>query len=461
MAYPRRIQEYVERYIAASPELAERLRGYEIPDFFSRKRAEEELAKSHAELERRVEDRTAELTASYADRERVERQLRQASKLEAVGRLAGGISHDFNNLMGVVLVRADLLTRRADVADDVKQELGEVLAAARRAAALTQQLLAFSRVHVVKSERVDLSALVGTLAKTLLPLIGEDVELSMALDRTGAFVEADPGQLEQVVMNLVVNARDAMPSGGTLKLETGRVLTGLSIQTTTGELAPGRYAFLTVADTGAGMDEETLSKIFDPFFTTKPDGLGTGLGLSTVYGVVRQAGGGIDVISATGRGTAFTLYFPASEAERRLEPSATASALETGHELILIVEDQDSLRDTLSALLEQCGYQVMASGDPLRALELVEQHADRIDLLLTDVVMPKLSGPELARRALLRVPKLAVLFMSGYAPDEALRESVAGGEADFLQKPFLPEQLTRKIREILERKPVLTPDRDA
>jgi signal transduction histidine kinase/ActR/RegA family two-component response regulator len=460
MAHPSRIEEYVERYIAGKPELATRIRGYQIPDFFSRKRTEEELRKSHSELERRVEERTEALKSEILEREQVERQLRQASKLEAIGRLAGGIAHDFNNLMSVILVRGDLLTRKLPASDPVHAEVVEIVAAAQRAAALTQQLLAFSRAHVIRPQRIDLSVLVGALAKTLLPLIGADVELSMELDRSECMVEADPGQLEQVMMNLVVNARDAMPGGGVLKIETGRVQTDVSIQTTTGDLRPGDYAFLSVSDTGTGIDDDTLSKIFDPFFTTKPDGLGTGLGLSTVYGVVRQAGGGVDVLTARGGGTSFTLYFPAAVAPRHAPSPVLPSELPHGNELLLIVEDQDSLRDTLRALAEQCGYSVLAAGDPEEALSLLISRGEEVKLMLTDVVLPKMSGPELARRASAAVGGLRVLFMSGYAPDEALRESVLAGGTEFLQKPFSPEELTRKLREILDR-PVLRPDRGA
>jgi two-component system, cell cycle sensor histidine kinase and response regulator CckA len=455
MAHPRRIEEQVERYIACRPELAARIRGYAIPDFFSRKRAEEELRTSHADLERRVQERTRELQSSYTrlqaeilEREHVERQLRQASKLEAIGRLAGGIAHDFNNLMSVILLRGDLLARRLPVGDAVQLEIAEIVAAARRASTLTRQLLAFSRVHVIKPEHVDISALVSALANSLLPLIGEDIVLDLQLERD-CMVLADPGQLEQVVMNLVVNARDAMPAGGRLELRTGRVSSVSPIRTTTGELQPGDYAFLSVSDSGAGIDDDTVSKIFDPFFTTKADGLGTGLGLSTVYGVVRQAGGGVDVLSAPGDGACFTLYFPAA-AGAQAANAVSRAELQKGAELILIVEDQHTLRETLQKIAERCGYEVICEGDPETALAIVQERGPKISLLLTDVVLPKMSGPELARRAVRLAPELRVLFMSGYAPDEALRESVLAGKAHFLQKPFFPDQLATKLRQVLD-----------
>jgi two-component system, cell cycle sensor histidine kinase and response regulator CckA len=457
MAHPSQIEQYVERYISHRPDLAERIRGYEIPDFFSRKRAEEELRIAHDDLERRVQERTRELESSYLrlqaeilEREHVERQLRQASKLEAIGRLAGGIAHDFNNLMSVILLRGDLLTRNLPECDPVRGEVTEIVEAARRAATLTRQLLAFSRVHVIKPERVDLSAVVGALATSLVPLIGEHIALDVELDHSGCSVLADPGQLEQVVMNLVVNARDAMTRGGRLQLETGRVFTDAPIGTTTGKLAPGSYVFLRVSDNGAGIDDDTISKIFDPFFTTKPDGLGTGLGLSTVYGVVRQAGGGVDVLSSPGDGASFTLYFPAAAAGE-LSPDMGRPELAQGAELILIVEDQESLRETLQKIGERCGYTVVCAGDPDAALAIVRERGSQIALLLTDVVLPKMSGPELARRAVALSPSLRVLFMSGYAPDEALRENVLAGRAEFLQKPFFPDQLAQKLRRILDR----------
>jgi two-component system, cell cycle sensor histidine kinase and response regulator CckA len=458
MAQPHRIEHYVERYVSHRPDLAERIRGYEIPDFFARKRAEEDLRAAHDDLERRVRARTHELQTSYArlqaeilEREHVERQLRQASKLEAIGRLAGGIAHDFNNLMSVILLRGDLLSRHLPAGDPVHAEILEIVEAARRAATLTRQLLAFSRVHVIKPERVDLSALVGALATSLVPLIGEQIALDVQLDHGGCVVLADPGQLEQVVMNLVVNARDAMTRGGRLELETGRVSTDAAIRITTGELGPGDYVFLRVSDSGAGIDDDTISKIFDPFFTTKPDGLGTGLGLSTVYGVVRQAGGGVDVLSSPGAGACFTLYFPAAGAAGEASANLGRPELARGAELILIVEDQESLRETLQKIAERCGYTVVCAGDPDSALAVVRQRGAKIALLLTDVVLPKMSGPELARRAIAMSPALRVLFMSGYAPDEALRDNVLAGTADFLQKPFFPDQLAHKLRQILDR----------
>jgi signal transduction histidine kinase len=321
MAHPSRIEHYVERYIEGRPDLASRLRGYEIPDFFSRKRVEEELRVSHAELERRVDERTLELSTSYArlqaeivEREQVQRQLRQAGKLEAIGRLAGGIAHDFNNLMSVIMVRGDLLSRHLAPDDPLQEEVDEVIAAARRAATLTQQLLAFSRIHVITPQRVDLSAMVATLAKSLMPLVGEDIELELELDRSGCVVQADPSQLEQVIMNLVVNARDAMPRGGALRLQTGHVITSLSIQTSTGEPDPGRYAHRRWVIPAPGSTRNHLQDLSIRSSADQSRWSRYRLGLSTVYGVA-PGGGGVDVVSAPGPGYLYAL-FPGADGQR-------------------------------------------------------------------------------------------------------------------------------------------------
>jgi two-component system, cell cycle sensor histidine kinase and response regulator CckA len=441
MAHPARIEELVSRYIAKDPDVAAKVGRYEIPDFFARKRAEEELRNSHAELERRVEARTAELRAS-------EQQLRQAQKLEAVGRLAGGIAHDFNNLMSVILARGGMLTRRLGADDPMRREIGQIIEAAERAANLTQQLLTFSRSQVIKREPVELGGLVASLAQALLPLIGEDIELVVRAHQRPTVVDADRGQLEQVLMNLVVNARDAMPDGGVLTVELGREQLRTPLPATTGVLAAGEYVTLTVTDTGIGMEEAIVADIFDPFFTTKESGKGSGLGLSTVCGVVQQIGGEIVVATAPARGSKFTLYLPSSNAQPAAHAPAQTGAT-GGRETILLVEDQDALRTTLRDVLTDYGYVVHTAPDGATALALLEAHVDEISILITDVVMPKMGGRDLANAVLARRPGLPVLFVSGYAPDEQLRRSAEDRTVAFLQKPFLPEQLARAVRELL------------
>jgi signal transduction histidine kinase len=443
MAHPHRIEAFVRQYLAREPGVAARVGAYEIPDFFSRKRAEEELRRSHAELERRVEERTAELRAS-------EQKLRQAHKLEAIGRLAGGVAHDFNNLMSIVMARGSLLLRKLPEADPIRRDIDEIVAAAGRAADLTQHLLAFSRTQVLKREAVDLAAVITSLAQSLLPLVGEHIELSVRAHRGHAVVEADRGQLEQVLINLAVNARDAMPLGGELLIESGSMWLRAPLAVTTGTLGPGEYVTLTVRDSGDGMDEETLANIFDPFFTTKPTGQGTGLGLSIVCGVVQQIGGEISVESTPGKGTQFVLYLPRSDTAVAPDQPAPEERPSRGHETVMLVEDQAHLRATLVELLAEYGYVVHAAADPDAALALLDAHADQLDLLITDVVLPRCNGRELAEQVLVRRPGLPVLFMSGYAPDEELRRAVEQGTAAFLQKPFTAEELATTIRALLD-----------
>ena len=443
MARPCRIEAAVARYIARRPELAARVGRFEIPDFFARKRAEEELRRSHAELERRVEARTAELRAS-------ELKLRQAHKLEAVGRLAGGIAHDFNNLMSVILARGGLMLRRLRPDDPTRREIDQILEAAGRAAALTQQLLTFSRAHVLMREPVDLVELVHGMSRTLLPLIGDHITLAVEAAVDVAVVEADRSQMEQVVANLVVNARDALPDGGRIEVRLDRTELAAARVVTTGELPAGAYVTITVSDDGVGMDEATLANIFDPFFTTKASGLGTGLGLATVCGVVQQTGGEIEVTSALGRGTRFVLYLPRTDAEPPAEPVREAAALPSGDETVLLVEDQPELRDTLVELLEALGYRILPAADAEAALAAVDAHAGPIAAVVTDVVLPGINGRELATRLVARRPGLAVLFMSGYAPDEELRHAAATREVAFLQKPFQLEELARELRSLLD-----------
>ena len=455
MATPHTIEGHVRDYRRARPQLSGCIEGFQIPDFFARKRAEEELRRSHEELERRVELRTLELSEAnerlqheMAERERVEGELRQTHKLEAVGRLAGGIAHDFNNLMGVVLGRCSILRSRIAPDDPLRVEVEEIRAAGERAAALTQQLLAFGRAQLLRSEVLDLDRTVDDLVHVLRPLIREDIEIRRVPSAGVGCVEVDRGRIEQVVMNLVINARDAMPAGGVLTVETTRVPDEQADPSA--GLEPGSYAALSVADTGVGMDEATRSRVFEPFFTTKEEGQGVGLGLSTVYGIVRQSGGGVAVSSTPGQGSRFTVYLPCS-ARRATEvaPPGGEEPTVRGSETVLLVEDRQNLRTVLAQLLQDFGYEVLSAGSPQEAIEIVAAHPGTIHVLLTDVVMPRMSGADLARRVTAQRPDVRVLYMSGHAPDAVLRAGVLEQKAAFLQKPFTPELLASKLREVL------------
>jgi len=389
---------------------------------------------------RDVSERTE---AQRALRER-EEQLRQAHKMEAVGRLAGGVAHDFNNLLMVVSGYAQLLLRRVPPGDPLHKPAEEISKAAERAAALTRQLLSFGRKQVVQPRVLDANATVTETESLLRRTIGEDIELRTRLDARPAWVRTDAGQLEQVLMNLVLNARDAMPGGGRLTIETGdeRVESDAA-------LPAGPYVRLTVSDTGAGIPPEIRDKIFDPFFTTKEKGKGTGLGLATVYGIVQQWGGQVRLESEPGRGATFHVLLPRAAAPRDgASGPVDSDSVPGGSETILLVEDEPAVRELTREILETSGYNVLEAEDPDEAVRLCQQPGP-IDLLLTDVVMPRVSGRELSLRLGGLRPGLKVLFMSGYTDDEILRRGVIEGTA-FLQKPFGPDALTRKVRELLD-----------
>ncbi|WP_394826459.1 ATP-binding protein [Pendulispora albinea] len=465
MAHPSQIEEHIANYMQRQPQLAPTMKNYAVPDLFARKRMEDELREAHDELEDRVRLRTQELTTSnellkqeMAERAQVERKLRQAAKMEAIGRLSGGIAHDFNNLLAVILTRTDLLLRRlgrleqtAKLAEAIA-DVDEIKKASERAAKLTRQLLAFGRAQVLRHETLELNDVVGDLARTMVPLVGEDVILVPKLSAERLYVYADRGQIEQAMMNVVVNARDAMPSGGSLTIETAAVELSDAARLSTGELRAGRYNVLTLSDTGDGMSEEILSQIFDPFFTTKPPGKGTGLGLSTVYGAVQQSRGGIDVASTPGRGTTFAIYLPAVEPQEK-PPRTVVSPPRwmTGTETVLLAEDERELRRGVAEVLRECGYRVLEARSPEEALAMAEQNPETIDLLITDVIMPKMGGGELAQRVMATRPRIRILFMSGYAPDAAIHGTLFEAGATLLVKPFLPDELARKIREVLDR----------
>jgi signal transduction histidine kinase len=409
----------------------------------------ESLSQSHAHKRSVAEkERTDALEALH----NTEKQLVQSQKLEAVGRLAGGISHDFNNLLTVILGYSDIMKRNLREGDPLRRNVDEITRASERAASLTRQLLAFSRKQVMQPKVFDLNTVVSDLEKMLRRMIGEDIELRVTAETDLGNIKADPVQLEQVLMNLVVNARDAMPKGGKLSIETANVYLDESYSQDHVSVVPGHYVMLAISDTGCGMDEETRQRIFEPFFTTKEQGKGTGLGLSMVYGIVKQSGGNIWVYSEEGRGTTFKIYFPrvtaAAEEYRR---AAHGLEVEGGSETILLVEDAEWVRTLARQVLESAGYRVLEAGNADAAIKLCDSiNGDRIDLLLTDVVMPGMSGNDMSRILLAKHPGMPVLYMSGYTDDAIVQHGVLEAGINFLQKPFTPAALASKVREVLD-----------
>jgi len=395
-----------------------------------------------------VEGRAVGRVWSFRDvtqRKQLEEELRQAQKLEAVGRLAGGIAHDFNNLLTTILGYSDLLLRGHPEDAELQDDVGEIRKASERAAALTRQLLAFSRKQVIEPRVIDLNALVVESSRMLRRLIGEDIELSTRLAPDLPTVRADPVQIEQVIVNLVVNARDAMPGGGRLSIET-TVRRVQEARARSGGSTRGDCVVLVVSDTGSGMDAATQERIFEPFFTTKEKGKGTGLGLSTAYGIVKQSGGDIRVTSVPCSGSTFEILLPAV-GERADDDAAKAPVGRVEaprHATVLLAEDEDGLRALNGRVLEARGYRVLTASNAAEALLLAERQPGPPDLLVTDVVMPGASGRELARRLRDRHPGLKVLYVSGYAEDSRVED-----DASFLQKPFTPEGLSERVAELL------------
>jgi len=380
----------------------------------------------------------------------LEQQLRQSQKMEAVGRLAGGIAHDFNNLLMVISGYCEFLLQKLGPDPALRGFAQEIANAADRATALTRQLLAFSRKQVLTPKVLDLNAIVSEHLKMLPRLIGEDIELVTVPARQLGKVKADPGQIEQVVMNLVVNARDAMPGGGKLTIETTNVTLDEAYARRHPGVTAGEYVMLAISDSGMGMDAETQSHIFEPFFTTKGQ-KGTGLGLSMVYGIVKQSGGYIWVYSEIGHGTTFKVYLP-RVAEAQEEPALQSAPAEPslGHETILVVEDEPQLRDLTRQFLERHGYSVLVAENGASALEVAQRHGGFIHLLLTDIIMPVMNGRELAQRMAVLSPKTRIVFMSGYTENAVWRNGMIENSVNFLQKPFTLDALTRKVREVLE-----------
>ncbi|HMO04063.1 MAG TPA: ATP-binding protein [Kiritimatiellia bacterium] len=419
--------------------------------------ANRQLRQAKQQLEDRVYERTLELartndvlSSEIAQGRQLEEQLRQAQKMEAFGQLAGGIAHDFNNLLTGINGFAEMMLYHMVPVDEHPELLREIRRAGERAATLTRQLLAFSRKQILQPVPLNLNDLVGELEKMLRRLIGAEIKLQTCCDPALGCVKADAGQIEQVLLNLVVNARDAMPTGGYITIETRNVILDQAYVNTHPEVQPGPFILMAVSDTGCGMDAATRAKIFEPFFTTKEAGKGTGLGLAVVHGIIKQSGGSIEVYSEPDHGTSFKIYLPRHTEPASTHPGATTIvAMPTGTETILLIDDEAIVRETARLALESVGYTVLAYGDGESALRHAESFRGPIHLVLSDVVMPNMSGCELVEQVRLARPDIRILFMSGYTDDAILRHGVQEGMA-FLQKPLTPSALCRKVREVLD-----------
>jgi len=385
------------------------------------------------------------------ERKRLENELRQAQKMEAVGKLAGGIAHDFNNLLVAILGHTQLLELDLGERPEMMEHLVEIRRASDRAASLVSQLLAYSRKQVLQPRVIDLDEILDGLEGMLRRLLGEDISVVRCRADEPLRVLMDPGQFEQVVLNLASNARDAMAGGGRLTFETGSTVVSGAEDSAPAQLDPGPYAVLNVSDTGPGIDAEVLDRVFDPFFTTKGPGHGTGLGLATVYGIVRQSGGGTSVESEPGRGACFRIHLPlTAEPLADTEPATVEATVAGGTETILVVEDEQAVLNLVEQVLRSRGYKTIAAGDGAAALTLVESLESEIDLLLTDVIMPHMGGPELARRLRDKRPGLKVVFTSGYTDNSLLQRGVLAESVDLLQKPYAPAELLRRVRAALD-----------
>lgn len=425
-------------------------------DITEQKRVQEELERAKTDLEQRVAERTAELSRLNAELlqevterklaeaalRRSEEQLRQAQKMEAVGLLAGGVAHDFNNLLTVIVGYAGALLNDAAITAEVKDDLSQINKAAEQASVLTRQLLTFSRRQLLKPEVLDLSARVRDLEKMLQRLVGENITLSVQLAQRPTWVKADAGQIEQVILNLVVNARDAIDGAGNITVESAHV----------NVTEPGRGTrsgvLLSVSDTGHGMDDETRARIFEPFFTTKERGRGTGLGLATVYGIVEQSGGSISVQSEPGAGSVFKVYLPSTDEKPSIPPSLEAVPRSSPGIVVLLVEDDELVRNVARRTLQQHGIAVVEAPNGPRALEIFRQNPRQFSVIVTDVVMPGMSGPAMVEELLPLCPELRVLFISGYTDNELVREVVSERGFAFLQKPFAPLALVCRVQEL-------------
>jgi PAS domain S-box-containing protein len=432
-------------------------------DITDRKTADERRQETQRQLERNVSERTTELTRlnddlrkQIAERERAEEalrrseeELRQSQKMEAIGRLAGGIAHDFNNLLSIILSYSAMMMEALSPDDPLRADAEQIAIAGQRARDLTRQLLAFSRRQMLRPEVIDVGEVVRGVEPMLRRVLGEDIELTISLAQPSSLVKADPGQLQQILMNLVVNARDAMPDGGQLWIETADVV--LDEAHVRGQVGarPGPHVCLSVSDTGVGLDEETRARIFEPFFTTKPRGKGTGLGLSTVYGIVQQSGGTITCASVVGQGTTFVVTLPRVAAAVARADLRVSGRAEGGSETVLLVEDEERVRQIATEVLERVGYRVLPEGSAAAALARARAHHGRIELLLTDVVLPDMNGRELAERLRAARPDSRVLYTSGYTDEIKILTGQTGPGTLFLPKPYDPPTLLRSVREVL------------
>ncbi len=392
------------------------------------------------------------ISRDITKRKKLETQLNLAQKMEAVGRLAGGVAHDFNNILSAILGYCQLALQKLEPEDSLARDLAQIEKAGKRAATLTRQLLAFSRRQVLEPRVIDLNQVVLGMKDMLGRMIGEDIELKTFLDRELGMVKADPGQIEQVIANLAVNARDAMPGGGGLSIETANVFLDAAYTAQQQDCEPGPYAMLAVSDTGTGIDKDVLPQVFEPFFTTKETGKGTGLGLAIVYGIVKQSGGNIQVYSEKGQGTTFKIYLPRVEEEAdSIRPeSSPVTGMPGGSETILLVEDDEVVRDLVYRILSDGGYRVLVAPDGEAAMALCREQGGSIDLLLSDMVLPKQSGHEIAGLMLDQYPGLKVLFMSGYTENLEMEYGALGQGTNFLAKPFSVMGLLAKVRQVLD-----------
>src|SRR6202041_2356534 len=393
------------------------------------------------------------IAEDITDRRQLEEQLRQAQKMDAVGRLAGGVAHDFNNLLMVINGYTEVLLEQLPHGSAMHNKVESIQQAADRAATLTRQLLAFSRKQLLELKVVDVNKVVGDMERLLRPLIGENIELVTRLSTQTGHTRADVSQLEQVIMNLVVNAKDAMPEGAKLTFQSADVMVGPAFSQHR-FIQPGRYAVISVSDTGHGMDKETQTRIFEPFFTTKEKGKGTGLGLSTVYGIVKQSNGYVFAQTEVGAGTTFNVYLPRVEESAEEQSPAKAAPHEAGGcETVLLVEDEESVRELVRLTLVSRGYKVIEAENGECGLHAAEMCKDHIDILITDVVMPGIGGRELAKNLLSIRPDISVLYLSGYTEDAVITQGALGPNIAFLQKPFTLQNLARKVREVLRARP--------